>query len=132
MRVDCRAMSNTEEEDDPLVTKIANRLSECLNVVAPLISTPEWERYCEAVAASERKQNILWALSNFVSAAPWLELPTVRGPKPMTRRLIAVAAELHVLVAAWDDTTEPSTAMVTTALRFFDCLNDPESHLDLP
>ena len=78
-------MYTTEEEDAP-VTKIANRLSECLNVVAPLLSTPEWERFCETVAPGERKQSILWRLSQFLNAAPWLELPTVRAPKPMTRR----------------------------------------------
>ena len=126
-------MSDTEEEDDdPPVTKIANRLSECLNVVAPLLSTPEWVRFCETAAAGERKQSILSRLSQFLNAAPWVEQPTLHGPKPMMRRLIAVAAELHPLVAAWDDATEPSAAMVTTARRFFDCLNDPESHLDLP
>jgi hypothetical protein len=125
-------MSNTEEEDDAPATKIANRLSECLNVVVPLGSTPEWERFCETVAASERKQSILRALSEFVSVAPWVELPTLHGPKPMIRRLIAAAAELQPLVAAWDDTTEPSTAMVTAARRLLDCLNDPERDLDLP
>lgn len=121
-----------EEEDDPPATKLANRLSECLNVVAPLLSTAEWQRFCETVAAGERKQSILWRLSQLMNAAPWVESPTLHGPKPMMRRIIAVAAELHPLVTAWDDTTQPTAAMVTTGRRFFDCLNDPESHLDLP
>jgi hypothetical protein len=124
-------MSNTEEEDAP-VTRIANCISECLNVVVPLESKPEWERFCEAVAASERKQSILWALSELVSVAPLVELPTLHGPKPMLRRFIAAAAELQPLVAAWDDTTDPSAEMVTAAGHLIACMHDPESHLDLP
>jgi hypothetical protein len=130
-RVSCRTMSDMDEEDNP-ATRIANRISECLAVVVPLGSTPEWERFCETVAASERKQTILWALSELVSAAPLLELPTVHGPKPMTRRLMAIAAELQRLVAAWDDNAEPSPAIITAAHRFIDCMRDPEGHLDLP
>lgn len=121
----------TEEEDHP-ATRIANWLSESLAVVVPLESKPAWERFCETVAASERKKSILWALSGLASVAPLLELPTVHCSKPMTRRIIAASAELQSLVAAWDDTTDPSTEMVAAASRVLACLNDPESHLDLP
>jgi hypothetical protein len=101
-------------------------------VVAPLGSAPEWERFCETVEASERKQRMIRALTELLSVAPSLELREVHGPKPMLRRLMVVAAELLELVAAWDDSGEPSPAMVTAARRFMACMHDPGHDLDLP
>ena len=103
-----------------------------MNVVMPLESKPVWERFCETVPANERKESILWALSGLASVAPLIESPTLHGPKPMLRRFVAAAADLQPLVAAWDDTTDPSDEMVTAASRVVACMRDPESHLDLP
>ena len=126
------ASTTTTEEEDAPATRIANWISETINVTFPLESKPAWERFCETVPANERKKSILWALSGLASVAPLLELPTVHCSKPMTRRIMAASAELQRLVAAWDDTTDPTTEMVSAASRVHACLNDPESHLDLP
>jgi hypothetical protein len=123
--------TTTEEEDAPPV-RLANWFSECMNVVIPLESKPAWEQFCDAVTASERKKSILWALAGLASVAPLIELPTLHGPKPMLRRVVTAAAELQPLVAAWDDTTDPSDEMVAAARRVVACMHDPESHLDLP
>ena len=123
--------TTTEEDFDPS-TSFANWISEAVNAAFLVESKPAWERFCETVPANERKKSILWALSGLARVAPMVESPTLHGPIPMLRRLIAAAAELQPLVAAWDDTTDPSAEMVTTASRVVACMRDPENHLDLP
>lgn len=131
-RVWFSTMATDQQEEYAPATRLANWISEAVNAAYPLISKLEWERFCETVAASERKQSILRALSGLANVAHEVELPTLHGPKPMIRRLIAAAAELQPLVAAWDDTTDPSAEIVTTASGVFACLKDPDRHLDLP
>jgi hypothetical protein len=125
-------MATDEEEEYASATRLANWVSEAVNAAYPLTSKLEWKRFCDTVAASERKQSILRALSGLASVAHDVELPTLHGPKPMIRRLIAAAEEVQRLVAAWDDTTDPSAEMVAAASRVVACLKDPDRHLDLP
>jgi hypothetical protein len=121
-----------EHEEDEPATQVANRLCECMEVANSLAAAPLWARYCEAIPAGERKKKMLDALSDFVEARALLDLPHVRGPKEMTRRAMAIAAELQQAVAAWDEGTDISPPMKARASEFLACVRDPGAVADTP
>jgi hypothetical protein len=131
-RVDCRAMSDTEEEEDAPSTQVANAFSGFINIVGILSSVDAWRRYCLTTVAAKRKQEMLQELSIFVGSRPVLESPEVYGAKEMARRAMDAAPELMRLIEEWDGEGEPSALMTAWASGFMAgcAMSDASKHLE--
>lgn len=121
-----------DDEEDAPATQIVNRFCECMDVAHSLAAAPQWAVYCKAIPAGERRKKMLDTLSDFIEARAFVDLPTVRGPKDMFRRAMAIAAQIQQAVAAWDEGTEITPAMRDTASEFLACVRDSGAAADAP
>jgi hypothetical protein len=115
--------------------RLANALSKCLEVVMILatsrgdanaatfgdaLSEPLWRRYCASVPVGERKKGLLGPLGDLVGLASLLDSPTIQGPKEMVRDVVARARDLERHIGAWEETTDPTSDMVSAAIAILD------------